>query len=165
MLHTSLTTWGGDVSMEGHGVGVWLVLQLRSSCVHSLCGCPALRIQKGFQVPLLFQKLTATSSSSVMRNVSFRFAGAKPSGKARFPRWPNRVLIYLDQTVHVPIQVTERCRPGGLGFASNVHLVLGKKSKCEEEGEILLPLSQRHPHAKEMCALDGDRHLWWSGHC
>lgn len=54
--------------------------------------------------------------------------------------------------------------PGGLGFASNVHLALGKKSKCEEEGKILLPLSQRHPNAKEMCALDVDHHPWWSGH-
>lgn len=90
-----------------------------------------------------------------MRNVSFRFAGAKPGGKAMSPQWPDRALFYLEQTVRIPIQWVQRRCPSGLGFASNVHLVLGKKSKCEEkeEGKIILPLLQRHPNANAMSAL------------
>lgn len=92
--------------------------QLQSLCIHSFMQLPCtVRIQRGFQVQLLLHKLKATSSSCTARNVSFRFAGAKPSGKAMFPRWPDRVLVYLDQTVWLPIQLVWKRCPCGLGFA------------------------------------------------
>lgn len=155
-------------------MSLWKVMKLVSDlctsatvfmCTFTMRLPCTIRIQKGFQVQLLFHELKATSSSFTTRNTSFWFAGAEPSARPGFPGdltgfsshspWPDCACA---RSIH------RKMPPGGLGFASNVHLALGKKSKCEEEGKILLPLSQRHPNAKEMCALDVDHNPWWSGH-